>query len=553
MIWTLLPELFLKSALVAGAALLLVALLRFRPAADRVLILRAAVCLLIALPAVAAFGPELRVSTPLAARAAPILDGSAAAAAPARPAWSGEVTPVQGLTLSGSIGYPSPAALLGALYVLGGLLVLGRFAAGLWTLGRWTAQGRTVRDPAWTEPLRRLKGPGRAPRLVASPAAPAPLSWGLPPGVILIGARQLARPQEASAVLAHELAHLRRGDWLFLALSRVALALFWFNPLVWRLHADLAAATEDAADAAALRHVDRQTYARVLLSLASTLTPQGAVGMTGPARSLKTRIKRIMTTPRNAPSRPLALAAAVAALIAIATPIAAVQLTPPAPPAPAFLAAPIPPAPAAPPAPLAPVLASLDAPLPPMAPLPPAPPAPPALPASLQGGHVVIHDEEVWVNGERRRLTEEERAEIRATVAEARRTADAARAQAEEARAHAREARARAAEMAREHRAEAVAHAQAAAAEARVHAAHAREAARVHMAGAADQMIAGAQEMRRSADRLRDPAFRAEQIRENAARGNTVTDEELRALIPRLTEQAAEMEAQAERLRSRGV
>lgn len=543
MIASLLLELLVKSALVAGAGLLIAALLRGRPAAERVTVLRVAVGLLLALPLVALAGPELIVATPVAA-APP----EALLAVPSDPAWAGEVTPVAGVTLSGSVGYPSPVALLGAAYALGALLVLGRFLAGLATLWRWTASGRQVREAVWTDALSRLQGAGRAPRLIASPAAPAPLSWGLPPGVILIGEKQLSQPQEASAVLAHELAHLRRGDWLFLTLSRVVLALFWFNPLVWRLHADLAAATEDAADAAALRHVDPRTYARTLLNLASTLTPQGATGMTGPARSLKRRIARIMTTPKNAPSRPLALAATVGALIAIATPLAAVQLAPPAPPA--TFGPPVPPAPPVPPTP---VLGAPVAPLPPLPslpglpPMPPAPPAPPALPALLQSGRVLVDGDTVIVNGERRPLTAEERDEIAAALAEARRETQEARAHAEEARAHAREAAGR-------HRAEALEiadHARAAAAEAQAHAAAARAEARVRMAGAADQMDAGAREMRQAAERLRDPSFRAEQIRENAERGRTITDQELRDMIPRLIEQAAQMEAQAGQLRAR--
>ena len=45
---------------------------------------------------------------------------------------------------------------------------------------------------------------------------------------------------------------MRRKDWVFLILSRLALARFWFNPLVWRLHGELAARSEEAADADAL-------------------------------------------------------------------------------------------------------------------------------------------------------------------------------------------------------------------------------------------------------------------------------------------------------------
>lgn len=61
-------------------------------------------------------------------------------------------------------------------------------------------------------------------------------------------------------------------------------------------------------------------------------------------------------------------------------------------------------------------------------------------------------------------------------------------------------------------------------------------------------MRRGADEMRREARRLRDPAYRAEQIRKNRERGSEVTDAELRALADRLPGQADELDAQADRL-----
>lgn len=521
----LVVELLCKSSVIAGAGLLLSAALASRPAADQVDVLRAAVCVLLGLPLIIALLPALQLQLLPAATVEPLT-------APT-PVWQGTVTPVEGLSLSSSIRPPSPMEILIGVWALGSAVVFGRFALGVLTLWRWTRSGAPVTDPTWTAPLERF-GARRQPRLVASSRVEAPLSWGLPPGVVLIGKACLARPENAGAVMAHELAHIRRGDWLFLALSRLALALFWFSPLVWLLHVTLASRTEDAADAAALAAVDRRTYARALVGLAADFRQSAAIGMAGDAQSLTRRITRIMTVRPASRPRPLTMAVAIGALIAVATPIAALEITqraPTSPPAPPSApAAPLPPSPPLPFTMTAP--AQLPAPpMPPQAPEPPAPPAPPEPP---------VH------------LSAQERAEIH-------RAAELARAHAVEARAHAAEARASAAvhvaaaaearEQARQAHAEAArVRVDARAIEARV----AREmvSARAEMRQGAEQMVEGAQEMRRESQRLRDPAYRARQIERARERGDRVpTDAELEALVPRLATQADELDQQAVRLR----
>ena len=77
--------------------------------------------------------------------------------------------------------------------------------------------------------------------------------------------------------------------------------------------------------------------------------------------------------------------------------------------------------------------------------------------------------------------------------------------------------------------------------------------ARVHMGRGADQMVAGAEQMRRESARLRDPAYRATQIEEARARGETVTDAELQALSPRLATQAERLDERAVALRERAA
>lgn len=557
-------ELLIKSGLIAGAGLGLASLLRFRPAIDRVDILRVTVCALIVLPPVMTLAPALSL---------PLLPPAPAAVAMSPPpvAWAGVVEPVEGMALSGSILWPTAADLALWAWGAGASLVFGRFVLGVWTLHRWTRNGRAVAGAAWTAPLDRL-GPARRPRLLVSSAVSSPLSWGLPPGVVLIGEDQLARPEAARAVLAHELAHLQRQDWIFLALSRLALALFWFNPLVWKLHSALAGCSEEAADAAALGEVDRRSYARALIDLAADFNPPGALGMAGPAKTLSRRIACIMKTSVPLRRRPLAMAVAIVALICVATPIAALELTSrtPAAPEPQATAAKAVGA-------VAPVAATgaahnvvavpsgasaspsdryhvQDAYAPP--PAPPAPPAPPEPPTPTARLILASHGQG-WVHSSRP-LTEQERQ----AVAEGRRTAVEARLRAQDARLQAAEARARARAQVvatPEIRARASA-AIAAAAEARAQAGVARQQAvramadaRVNMAHGADQMVAGAEQMRRESTRLQDPAYRAEQIELARERGDTVTDVELQTLSTRLASQADRLEQRALEMRERAA
>ena len=76
------------------------------------------------------------------------------------------------------------------------------------------------------------------------------------------------------AVLAHELAHVRRNDCLSHLLARVAVALHWPNPLVWWAERRLRAEREMAADDAALVSGSRASdYAGFLLGLAQRGQP----------------------------------------------------------------------------------------------------------------------------------------------------------------------------------------------------------------------------------------------------------------------------------------
>src|SRR5436305_1073653 len=145
-------EMAWKSALISGAALALAYVLRSRAAADRALVLRLGVFMLLLLPVIALALPALRIEAwsapppapaPLAAplpaaslpavhAPAPALDLAAPTASYALPADAG-LQPGETATIWDD---PTPLVLLA---YLGGLLMVGsRLLAGLVLLRRWT-------------------------------------------------------------------------------------------------------------------------------------------------------------------------------------------------------------------------------------------------------------------------------------------------------------------------------------------------------------------------------------------------------------------------------
>ena len=89
-------------------------------------------------------------------------------------------------------------------------------------------------------------------------------------GLLAATAIALAWPRERlHAVLLHELAHIRRRDSLANALSHIACALYWPNPLVWIAAKKLRREAEIAADDAVINAgVKPSSYAGELLALA---------------------------------------------------------------------------------------------------------------------------------------------------------------------------------------------------------------------------------------------------------------------------------------------
>jgi TonB family protein len=101
---------------------------------------------------------------------------------------------------------------------------------------------------------------------------------------------------ELQAVVAHELSHIQRRDFLMMNLAQLHRVLFWFNPLAWWLPRRLGLLNEHLSDDAALAaFADRADYARLLLDFTVQQQPRAvALAMARPA-TVTQRIERILS------------------------------------------------------------------------------------------------------------------------------------------------------------------------------------------------------------------------------------------------------------------
>jgi bla regulator protein BlaR1 len=278
-------EMAWKSSCICGTTFILVELLRKCGPSDRARILHLAVALLLLLPAVSLLGPHVPIVVTVISTGT-LFDGALGApfGQDAPGSWTGQ-----------------PAL---AVYVCGAAFVLCRFVVGVVMLGRWTSRAHVVSSTHWTEALSRVgrSAPTAAGvRLLESDSVTSPISWGWLRPIILIDNDTLNRTDEAMGVLAHEVAHIVRRDWAMLAMSHIAVALFWFNPLVWILKRAAVQAAEEAADAAAVETTVPTHYAQILLNSVgrrSGIATLAAHGMSCEPRDLARRVRRVLNAPR---------------------------------------------------------------------------------------------------------------------------------------------------------------------------------------------------------------------------------------------------------------
>ncbi|HEX4792478.1 MAG TPA: M56 family metallopeptidase [Humisphaera sp.] len=191
--------------------------------------------------------------------------------------------------------------------------IAGVLAMSVWNFGGWLAVQQLRRlsiKPAGTgadEMLRKLASRlrlHRPIRLMRSALAQTPLVIGVLKPMILVPASLLTDlpPSELESILAHELAHILRQDYLINLLQSVIETLLFHHPAVWWISRQIRIERENCCDDLALSITgDRATYVRALATVAAVRAPMLAPAASG--GNLLARLRRIVGTPDAAAPR----------------------------------------------------------------------------------------------------------------------------------------------------------------------------------------------------------------------------------------------------------
>jgi beta-lactamase regulating signal transducer with metallopeptidase domain len=227
-----------------------------------------------------------------------------------------------------------PRNLLPTLWLLGALGVAGWCVLGHIGLARLLHRATPLAHSDWQALSLRVaseSGVTVPVRLFRSAAVGSPVTWGVRPVVLLPDDAESWPLERRRVVLAHEMAHAARGDYLAQLIASLVCALYWFHPLAWVASRRLRMESERACDDRVLnRGISGVEYAALLLDVATragALRPGGmvAIGMARPSQ-LEGRLLSVLTDghPRSAP-RPRARVAAWVGLAVLTVPLSALR------------------------------------------------------------------------------------------------------------------------------------------------------------------------------------------------------------------------------------
>jgi len=162
------------------------------------------------------------------------------------------------------------------LWALGAAAVLLRLAVGTMLVARLARRGQRIDDGGWLSLAQRLANTLRIERpliLMRGDRLGVPVTWGVVYPVVLLPDDADEWPEERRRyVLVHEMAHVKRLDALTQLVGQLALALFWFDPLVWIAVRRMQLEREHACDDYVLRHGTQPSrYAADLLEMVQSL------------------------------------------------------------------------------------------------------------------------------------------------------------------------------------------------------------------------------------------------------------------------------------------
>jgi beta-lactamase regulating signal transducer with metallopeptidase domain len=307
-----------QDAVIAMALGLLLRLLRRAPAQSRYLAGCVAMALMVGLPAGSFRRPEASPSTLPAPHAA----ATATTPAPAIPQLGS--SPRSRAIESRSIDRLRPIfpAIVG-LWMAGAGVFSLRLLGGWVQARRWVWRDTRPLDGPWIDRIDRIKqrlGLRRVVVLLESARIEVPMvvGWLRPAILVPVAALSGLTTPELEAILAHELAHIRRHDYLVNVLQCVVETLVFYHPATWWISRVIRREREHCCDDIAVSACpDRLTYARALATMEGLRAPAFSLSPAANGGILLARVRRILN-PQEESMRPVPILVRLAVVLAVA-------------------------------------------------------------------------------------------------------------------------------------------------------------------------------------------------------------------------------------------
>jgi beta-lactamase regulating signal transducer with metallopeptidase domain len=186
-----------------------------------------------------------------------------------------------------------------AIWIGGVLALSARLVCGLWRVGQWKRSGQKVTDKQLLEIGNRLAirlgMKGRFSLLESARIkVPAVIGWLKPALIVPVGFACGTPPAELESLLAHEMAHIRRHDWLVNLFQSVAETVLFFHPAIWWISSVIRQEREHCCDDIAIEACgDRIAFAKALARLEESRC-DSRLAMSASGSSLVLRVRRIL-------------------------------------------------------------------------------------------------------------------------------------------------------------------------------------------------------------------------------------------------------------------
>jgi uncharacterized protein (TIGR03435 family) len=207
------------------------------------------------------------------------------------------------------LGSPLVLPTLVGLWFAGVCLLLVRLAGGWWRVRQLQRAARALPVSRWQAASIRLArqiGLTRAVRVVDAVFVDGPVVIGWLQPVVLLPVAALVglTPEQVRAILAHELAHVRRHDAVVNVAQTLAETLLFYHPAVWWVSSRIRAEREHCCDDVALAvSGDAYAYASALAELESWRATAPAFSLAATGGPLLRRVARVLAPPAARSSR----------------------------------------------------------------------------------------------------------------------------------------------------------------------------------------------------------------------------------------------------------